>query len=152
MTWFDIIKDAKEDAEVFFYEFREALFKTITSLLEQLDEDEKRLDDVEKTHEEILSSFSDIEREIMSPLINRQRDDRDETREQLNFTRTVLNKQLEELKEKFIEIEDFPIETRLIEVREHFADTAEFNGEPILDLKTLDEIIHKLGFEGKGLE
>jgi len=152
MSWFDIIKDAKEEAEVFFYEFREALFKQITSVLEEIDKDEKRLDESEKTHEAILASLSDIEREIMSPLINRQRDDRDETREQLNFTRTVLNKQLEEMKGIFEQVQDAPIEGKLVLLREHFADTPGFDGEPILDLKTLDEIIHNLGFEGKGLE
>ena len=43
------------------------------------------------------------------------------------------------MKKIFSEVEDAPIESKLVLLREHFADTPGFDGEPILDLKTLQK-------------
>ena len=152
MSWFDIVKDAKEDAEKFFDDFQNTIVEQVTGTLEQLDKDHKRLEEAEKAHEAMISSLNPTERAILQPIIERQIETREETRADINMTHNILNNQLKEIKELFKESAGYPIETKLILLREHFGEFPGFDGKPIIDMKVLNDVIHNLGFEGKGLE
>lgn len=152
MSWFDIVKDAKEDGEKFYEAFKKAIIEQVTGALEELDKDEKRLQEAERTHEAMISSLSPMERVMIKPLIDRQIESREEARAEMNSARKMLNSQLKEIKDMFLESDQFPIETRLVVLRDQFGEFPGFDGNPIINIKTLDDVIHNLGFQGKGFE
>tara|TARA_R100000234_G_scaffold119467_1_gene102469 strand:- start:1255 stop:1713 length:459 start_codon:yes stop_codon:yes gene_type:complete len=152
MSWFDIVKDAKDDAKKFFDGFQKTIVEQVTGTLEQVDKDLKSLEEAEKAHEAMIASLNPIERAMLQPIIERQIETREEARADINMTHNILNNQLKEIKEMFKESAGYPIETKLILLREHFGEFPGFDGKPIIDMKVLNDVIHNLGFEGKGLE
>lgn len=152
MDWFDVVKDAKREAETFFLQFREALLSQVTTALAELDKDEAQLKRMRETYKAMVSSLSPMERSVIQPIIDRHHQSQEEAEEDIKYTRHILHDQLKHMTEIFRDVEDSPIESKLILLRENMADVKGIDGESLIDVDALDKIIHALGFEGKGME
>jgi len=155
MTWFNIVKGAKEDAETYWKDFTGAIDSWFHSVLKELYSYIKELS--EPSESELLAeNIGELERQILQPILDMVKNQRAEVREQ-TLERIGLVKDLQKKARNIIaEVQDAPIEIKIQTLAESFTDTYEDADPkfipPRVDREKIDDIIHRLGFEGKGME
>lgn len=152
MTWFDIVKDAKKDAEEFYTQFKEMIFKQIKNSLEELDKEEERYKSNIKTNELVAANMSQIEMEIIQPILDVRRQMAFQALNEIYGTRLILEQQAKDIANVFSQMDGVPIESKLVVFRDNMAEIEGLDGKPLIDIDALDKLIHRLGFEGKGME
>ncbi len=155
MTWFNIVKSAKDDAKAYWIEFTDSIgdwhdkmIKTLQGYLKELD---KMIQPDEK-----YNALSDLEKEIVKPLMDMLRREVNETRKQTLKQIDQITQMQKETRRMMAEIEDAPIEIKIQHLVDSFNEVYEDSPPelrpPRVDRKRVEEIIHRLGFEGKGME
>tara|TARA_R110000824_G_scaffold35901_22_gene112035 strand:+ start:8140 stop:8598 length:459 start_codon:yes stop_codon:yes gene_type:complete len=152
MTWFDILKDVKDEAEEFFNDFVESLLTYFDAMDKRLIEDLDTLDETSP----LVEGLNELERKILAPILDMVDIERkkalDNVHDALDIIR-ISRKEVADLKET---TKDTPIEIKIRNISERFADLGvNPKGYPnvkALDQDKLDDILHRLGFEGKGME
>ena len=100
--------------------------------------------------------LSDLEKEIVKPLMDMLRREVNETRKQTLKQIDQITQMQKETRRMMAEIEDAPIEIKIQHLVDSFNEVYEDSPPelrpPRVDRKRVEEIIHRLGFEGKGME
>jgi hypothetical protein len=146
MNWFDIIKDAKTDGEAFYVQFKKRLIGQLKLTLKDLEVEEVRLNLIYQNHKKLVSNMSPMERQIAQPIIDRHEEDHKTSVNELAGYKHRVELQIKYFTDSFRGLDKHPIETRLVHMREMLGE------DELIDTDVLDEIIHRLGFEGRGME
>ena len=155
MTWFNIVKGAKEDAEAYWIEFTDnidgwfdKMIETLNGYLEELDKMNQKDENYQK--------LSDLEKEIVKPIMDMMSREINETRKQTLMQLKQIKLFQRESRKMMVDVKDAPIEIKIRQLldsfNEMYDDVPKEFMPPRVDRKKVEDIIHRLGFEGKGLE
>ena len=155
MTWFNIVKGAKEDAEAYWIEFTDnidgwfdKMIETLNGYLEELDKMNQKDENYQK--------LSDLEKEIVKPIMDMMSREINETRKQTLMQLKQIKLFQRESRKMMVDVKDAPIEIKIRQLldsfNEMYDDVPKEFMPPRVDRKRVEDIIHRLGFEGKGLE
>ena len=155
MTWFNIVKGAKDDAEAYWIEFTDNIDGWFDKMLETLNGYIEELDKMNQ-RDETYQKLSDLEKEIVKPIMDMLSSEIDETRKQTLMQLKQIERFQRESREMMVEVKDAPIEIKIRQLLDSF--NGIYDGvpkkfiPPRVDRKRVEDIIHRLGFEGKGME
>lgn len=154
MTWFDTLKDVKDEAEEFFNDFVESLLTYFDAMEKRMIEDLDTLD--EATPHQELEGLNELERKILAPILDMVDIERKKALDNVHDALDIIRKSRKEVADLKETTKDTPIEIKIRNISERFADLGvNPKGYPnvkALDQDKLDDILHRLGFEGKGME
>ena len=155
MTWFNIVKSAKDDAKAYWIEFTDSIGDWHDNMVKTLQGYLKELDRINQTDEK-YNELSDLEKEILKPVMDMLRREVDETRKNTLEQIDQITQMQKETRRLIASIEDAPIEIKIQQLVDSFNEVYEDSPPelrpPRVDRKRVEEIIHRLGFEGKGME
>lgn len=154
MTWFDVIKDVKDEAEEFFNNFFNTLVDYFDAMEKRLLEDLDTLDDGSLAT--TLGDLNELELEIMKPMLDLVNAEKKKALDNVHSALDVIRETKKEVLRIQKETKDAPPEIKISRLSERFQNLGEnpegYPQAPKLDQKKIDDILHRLGFEGKGME
>lgn len=152
MSWFDVLKDAKEDAEEFFNNSLDSLINYFNDMEKRMLVELDRLD----LATEMTENLTEFEREILKPMLDVLDRQKKETLDIAHNNLDLIRSARSELIKTKEETKDAPPELKIRVLSEKFQNLGTnpegYPKMPTIDQDKIDDILHRLGFEGKGME